>query len=393
MSAPDLTDLNNLFTVAKNQYQQPIYNWLWRVNPFLSMVPRNEFQPTDGLVPEVITTTAELPTSYPDALSNLALSDGTGSSCDVDASLINPGYIKRTYQLEVDAWQSPVLCLTDLQFDWKAAQMIANMQALLGQYATVRISDWYRIKNLGMINTKVSTGSAGAYDVSEDANFDFTGVDAPTADLSWDHLNALYDRLIALGAGQSAPGMAAGQPVFALVCGPGIKRNLYQTDTKVRDTVNWIDAGNGTSENFTARGINTSINGFAPNVDDFRIRYAADGTTKIYPTTNTAATAGRKFIPNPNYKTVANGGLAVYEVVTVFMHDIWEMRPRPVGETQFDMAAFNPITYTGDIVWINNKDNDKNPRGNKGYYRVDFQAAAKPVRPEIGISILTLAKD
>lgn len=64
--------------------------------------------------------------------------------------------------------------------------------------------------------------------------------------------------------------MSEGMPVFTLAVGPGMKRALFQTDTKVRDTVNWIDAGNRVAQNFTALGINTSINGFAPLADHFR---------------------------------------------------------------------------------------------------------------------------
>jgi hypothetical protein len=310
MAAPDFTDLNQLMVTAKNLFTEPIYNWTWRVNPYISMFTRREFEPMDGLVPEVVTTTSELPTSYPDSLSNLALSNGTGSgACDVDATVIQPGYINRSYRLEVDAWQTPVLCLTDLQFSWKAEQTIANLQTNLGQFTTVRTSDLYRMWNIRMVNTKVSTLSGNAVDTDSNSDTDFTGVNVPTDYIEWEHLDPLYDIAMQLGAEQSAVGYSEGMPLLALCCGPGIKRKLFQNSDKVRATVNWGDA----FQNFTARGINTSINGFIPNLDLYPVRYAADGTTKIYPTRNVAATSGMKSEPNPNYRTVANGGLAVYE--------------------------------------------------------------------------------
>lgn len=391
---PTLSAVNNLFAQEVNQYQEPIYNWVWRTNPYISLFSRKEFVPTEGLIPKVVTTTSELPTAYPTGLSNLALSDGTADACDIPPTTILDGYIERNYQLEVTAFNTRVLCLTDLQFDWQVSQMIGNFQQNLGQYATVFWSDWYRIKNLCSINAHVGTLAAGAFVEDDTSDCDFSTLIAaggtPTAELSWDHLNQFYDAMIRNGAGLSAVGMSEGQPLFSLACGPGYKRALYQDDTKVRDTVNWGDA----FQNFTARGINTSINGFIPNVDEFPLRYKADKTTLIYPTVNVAATKGRKNIPNPQYKTVANGGLAVYEVVWVLCRDIYEVRPRPVGPTTFNMAAFDPINYVGDIQWINNKTfGGTNDQGNKGYYRMDVQAAAKPVRPELGYSILTLAKD
>ncbi len=392
--ALDLENLNNQFLQSKNLFQDPIYQWVWRTNPFISLFDRKEFNEQDGLVPEVVTTTGELPTAYPD-LDNLTVSNGSGSAaCDIEATEVRFGNIRRTYQLEVDAARSPIFCLTDLQFGWQAAQMARNAQQMLGQYATVRWSDWYRMKNISMINTKVATLAAGAIDTGEDSTTGFTGVDTPTTAISWDHLNPLYDELLRNGGELHAPGMSEGMPVFTLAVGPGIKRLLYQTDTKVRDTVNWIDAGNRVAQNFQALGINTSINGFAPLLDKFPVRFAADGVTKIYPTINVAASGGWKFAKNPDYATVANGGLAVYEVVSVLCRDIYEVRPRPTGTTQYGMQGFNPINYVGDIQWINNRTfGGVNDQGNKGYYRMDFQMAAKPVRPEIGYTILTLAVD
>jgi hypothetical protein len=386
---PNLDDLNNMMIQAINQYQDPLYNWVFRTNPFLTLFSRAEFNAADGLIPQVITTTSELPTSYPFNLPSLTLSDGTGSSCDVDAQIVYNGSIIRNYQLEVDAAETPQICLTDLQFAHSAEQQISNYQANLGQRTTVRWSDWYRVKNIGMINTKMATMASGAVSTDQDSNYDFSGVSVPTTLVTWDHLNAIYDEQMQLGAELSAVGYSEGQPLLALTVGPGIKRRLFQTDTKVRDTVNWGDA----FQNFTARGINTSINGFVPNVDLFPMRYAADARTPIYPTLNTNATKGRKFIANPAYRTVANGGSAVYEVVSILCRDIYEVRPRSSGPTGFGQATFSAQNYVGDLRWINHPDMCFNKLGNKGFFRIDMQMAAKPIRPELGVSLLTLAVD
>jgi hypothetical protein len=146
-------------------------------------------------------------------------------------------------------------------------------------------------------------------------------------------------------------------------------------------------------ENFRARGIKQAVNGFIPNIDLFPIRYAADGTTAIYPTINDATTIGEEALPNPDYATVDNGGLAVYEVITILCRDIYEVKPRPVGPTTIGMERFNAVNYGGEINWINNKDMAENQLGNFGFYRMDLQMAFKPQYPELGFSVLTLAKD
>jgi hypothetical protein len=383
-----LDTINNYFATAKNQFTLPIYNWIWRTNPFIGMIPRSLFNYEDGLTPEVNTSTSELPTSYPDNLGALALSNGTGNSaCVASCTTVLDGYINRSYHLENDCYKTRTFCLTDLQFSWQAATMAANLQKNLQQYTTVRWSDWYRYKNICMTNTKVSTGSGSTYDSSDDSNCNFAGVDLPTSNLSWDILNCLYDSQVHLGA--EPVGYSEGQPLFSLVVGPGLKRLLWQTNTLVRDTVNWGDA----FQNFTARGINTSINGFIPNVDEFPIRYAANGTTKIYPTINANASVGRKFTLNPDYRTVAKGGLAVYENFKIMPMNVWEVKVRPTGPTSFGSMSFDPQNYVGEPLWINNKDMCENVLGNMGFYNMQLSMAAKPVRPEVGIEGITLAVD
>lgn len=383
-----LDTTNNFFALAKNQFTTPIYNWIWQTNPFISMIRRSMFNYQDGVNPQSNTSTAELPTSYPDNLSSVAISNGSGDlGCALNPTTVNDGYINRTMTLELDSWKSRVFCLSDLQFDWQAEEMAMNLQKNMQNYTAIRWADWYRVKNICMIDTKVSTGSGSNYTAFADSTCGFTGVPLPTGELSWDILNCLYDTQTFLGA--EPVGYSEGQPLYALNVGPYYKRKLWQTDALVRDTVNWGDA----FQNFTARGINTSINGYIPNLDQYPIRYAANGTTKIYPWLNTNATVGRKSIKNPDYLTVAKGGLAVYEAFSILPMNAWEIKVRPSGPTSFGGMTFDAQNYVGEPEWINNKDMCANPTGNLGYYLMQLGLGAKPVRPEVGITGITLAKD
>jgi hypothetical protein len=391
MAAPDLTDVNSYFATRPNLFHKNMYNRQWRTNPFVSMFPKKEYDLTEGRIPTVITATHELPTSHPFSITNVTLNTGTGNpACAVDATIVKSGYKTRSFQLEQYAFETPVICLTDLQYKHQAVQQVINMEKGLNEYITVFGSDWYRVHNIGMLDHKASTTSATSMSEKSDALYNFSTLTLPTFDLNWIHLDSLYDVLIRRGAGEYAVGNAMGQPVFAITCGPGIKRALFQDDELVRETINY---SSDSKLNFTARGINQAVNGFAPNIDDFPIRYAANGTTVIYPTINQATTVGFESVANPDYRTVENGGQAVYEVVTVLCRDIYEVNVRPVGPTNFGKQAFSPINYTGSVQWINNKDMDKNKQGNMGLYRVDVQQAAKPQYPELGYSILTLARD
>lgn len=384
------TAINDYFAQFRNQFADPIFQKLFRENPFMSLIPRTMYTDSDGLQPTALTSTTELPTAYPDSLAVLgSLSNGTSTSCDIATTVINDGTLSRTFQLEQSAFQSRTLCLTDLQFSWQAAQQARNLQNSLSEYATVFWSDWYRTKMTCMINTKVTTGSGAALNFYSNSNCDFSGTTLPTDYLDWSDLNSLYDIQIRNGLRTNAVGTAEGQPLASLVLGPGYKRKLFQYDQLTRDTVNFGDA----FQNFTARGINTSINGYIPNLDDFPIRYTSDGSTKIYPTINTSASTGRRNIPNPNYLTVAKGGLAVYEVVTILPRNVWEVKTRPQSPSTFGDANFMERSFAGDVYWVNNPDMCDNIDGNKGFYRMLFSMAAKPIFPDLGVQILTLALD
>ena len=392
------TDLSNYIPVAINQYQEPFYNKVIAESRIMNLIPRREFKNSDGLNPVVITTTAELPTSYPTGLANLALSNGSGSgACDISGTLIRHGYTSRTYALEVAAFESLPLCATDLDFGPNgldgSAQVIANYIKNMQLYLKTFWADWYRIKNIAMINNKLGCEVDGAFNTASDTNANFSGLsNLPSDILRWNHLDPLYDLAFQTGMSEQSPTASGGAPAFFLVAGMNAKRRLFQYDNLVRDTVNW-QTGVAAFDNFKAMGVDTAINGFVPIVDPLAIRYAADGTTQIYPFTNENTTTGRRWIPNPNYKPVSQGGLAVYEVFHVLSNNIWECRPRATGVGAVSGATFNPINYTGELMWINNRDMTTNPLGNKGYFRADVQVAAKPIFPEYGWSGLALIDD
>jgi hypothetical protein len=389
---PSLTDLNDLFAATKNQFDKQILAKFYMENPYATLFPRMEYDYSEGQIPQVITSTYELPTEFPigTAMGSISLNSGTGNSCLVEPTVVKNGNTVRNYALQTKAFQTPVICLTDLQFSYQAAQQISNLQNGLTQYSTRFWTMWYQAQVIGLLDTKVSTLANCITDevTSQDYDFDIVGLSLPTVEAEWCHLQPLYDRLARLGGEQYAVGMAGGMPAYSLNLGPGYKRKLFQADSLVRETVNWGDA----FQNFTARGINTAIYGFIPNVDLFPVRY--DGSLRyIPPFVNVDATTGRKYTLNPAYKTVANGGSAVYEVITVTARDVFEARVAPGSPSAFGKASFNPQNYAGEVQWINNPDMCNNQLGNLGFYRFDIRVAPKPLFPENGFAILTLAKD
>lgn len=392
--AQSLDNINNLLAQKKNQWDREIYQLNFQQNAYESLAPKAAYDVSDGLAPQVITNTYELPTTYfsPANMSALAVSSGTGNGCDTAETVVKSGYTDRTYGLYKVNFNSEVLCLSDIQFDFDPAKQIANKVEGLKQYNIAFWRSYYQAAFIGMSDNKISTTGTASFTSYTNSNYTWSGVANPTQQFAWAHARAIYDTLAWTGGLQHAVGMADGQPVFSMNLGPGYKAKLWQVDEGVRNTVNWMSAGKEWSPNFRARGIDKAVYGFIPNLDQYPIRYDNSGVY-IPPFLNSDATKGRKSTFNPAYRTVANGGNAVYEVITITPRMIFEPRVRPVGPTGFSGADFNAKNYSGEITWINNRDMGGNAYGDKGFFAMNIQVAAKPIYPQLGFAILTLALD
>ena len=441
----------------------------FRENPFASVIAQKEFDTSQGVTPTAVVHTGSLPTSYPFSLAGVNIDNGPGSpSGDVSATTINTGQTDRTYALEVDAWDSNEINQDDQTFKTDPQGTIKNVVDSLMQYTVVRNSDWLRVKNIKMIDTKVivKTGGGLVYDENQDSDFealvvareataqagaattitldasasavdDFyngmtigiitaTGIfattdvplaitdydgttkvatvttggawpvatpdatsvfrilntDLPTAGLDWDvNMHIFYNKLARRGAKKYAFGMAEGKAVYSLTTSPEVQKDLFK-DQKQTD-IRYYNP----KANFTVRGITGAVDGFMPNEDDFVIRYDAL-MRPIYPTVNSSTTRGYLYAENPDYDPTAKGGAAVYETFTILAKECWEQRPRPLNHASHGDANFvKAQDYTAELAWTNNRTyKGTNDRGNKGYWRADWQKAAKPLRPENGFT-------
>jgi len=461
---------SDFFATLVNQIDPMISQNFYRMNPFVSLVDQKEFDTSQGLTPTAITHTGALPTAYPFSLPGVNIDNGPGTpSGDVVPVDVDTGQIQRTYTLEVAAWESNEINQDDMTWKQDPVGTVRNVVSSLMHYTIVFNSDWMRVKNIAMVDTKVSITGAGTLEQVDNADSNFesfvvsrentaqagaaatitldagasavddfyndmtvgiiggTGLflcanqplvisdydgttkvatitgawpqgtpDATSvfrildntkianSKLDWDvTLPCLYDELARRGGDNFAMGMAGGLSVYSLSLSPEEKRKLYKTD-KTEEIKFAVP-----QENFTARGITEAVDGYAPNVDLFPIRYDAL-LRPIYPTINVAATTGFRYIRNPDYAVPAKGGCAEYEVATIMAREIYEVRPRPLNPSNVGEAVFKPQNYTAELEWINQKTyKDVNDRGNKGFWLSNWQKAAKPVRPENGFTILT----
>jgi len=398
-------NINDYFVERRNQFHKTVYQKLFRSNPFKTLVPMSAFDLSEGRQPTVRTLTHQLPSAYPTSMTEITVSNGTGNAnCNPSSTTIQRGEIQRTFKLYGTSFQTDTVCLSDMKRAIDAAEAVAGFERALSEYINVWWGDWYRLQNISMVNNKAATRASGSLIVAESTAADFTeiGASLPNDYLGWDHLKQIYWQLVRNGlADELAVGRdTKGRPVIPLHAGPGVIARLF-TDSTVKDSVKFFDP----AKNLEILGYDGSVNGFLPVVDLFPIRFgktggiasAADLTlaNTVYPTKNVAATVGQKYVANEKYNlNGVNSGIAEYEVATILGRQVWEAKYEAVDPTQFSGMKFDPTNYVGEFQWINQRtflgDND---RGNLGYYLADIRAAAKPIFPELGYSILTKATD
>ena len=405
--------VDNYFVERRNQFHSSVYQKVWRGAPTANLVKKSAFDLSEGRTPTVRTLTHELPTAYPTALTEITVSSNSGNPfCNPSPTTIKRGENQRTFNLTGTAFRTDTLCLSDLKRAEDAAGAIAGFERGLSEYLRVFWGDWYRIQNISQVDYKASTLASGAIEVVNSTAANHTGLATlPTTDLSWDHLKQIYWQLVRSGlADELAVGRdSKGRPVLPLMAGPGIIAALWKDDTHVKEQVKYFDS----AKNLEVLGYDGAINGFVPVLDVFPIRYgkgtAADqsdnitsvahltAANMIYPTVNGAATVGRKYSHNPAYDIAVNGTAAKrakYEVVTILARDVYEAKFETMDPSQFAGANFKPTNYVGEFQWINNRTFEgENDLGNQGYYRADVRIGAKPIYPEFGYSILTLARN
>lgn len=406
-----MPDINTYFSSRRNQFHSNTIQRLYRSNPFRSLVKMGEFPMEEGQTPTIVSFTHELPTSYPSALSAVPVSSGTGNpACDPTATVIKRGQTERTFSLTATAFKTDTFCVSDIKRAWQAAKVVGALEKSLREYSTVFWSDWYRVQNIKMVDFKGATMGSSVYEEVESTagtHVDLTNL--PDAHLNWDHLRQIYYDLVRRGiADEWAVGLANGKPVIPLIAGPGIIERLYKDDSVIKEQIKYFDP----KSNLSVMGYSHAIHGFVPVVDLFPIRYGSATlgagnneqitdpaqlvfANTIYPTVNANATVGRKYSLNSNYATVARGGLAQYEVATILPGGVYESLYEPSGPNAFaGMASFKPQDYSGEFWFVNQPTfNGDNDRGNLGYYLADIRVGAKPLNPDLGKSILTLATD
>lgn len=196
----------------------------------------------------------------------------------------------------------------------------------------------------------------------------------PTAYLSNAIMDRIYSRLQIVTPVDEAWGIDNGAPVYSLVCSTDASLFLKR-ESGIRDDVR---KSSMVDSLIKPLGISESFRGYyhmtRPDMPRFTI--ASGVLTRVEPLNSTGGY-------NAAYDT------APYEAAYVVHKSVLESQiPEP--NVTAPGVKFDPVSYTGDWQWANNKDNVVNILGDKGFFIGSLACAIKPKNYEYAYVILFL---
>lgn len=295
--------------------------------------------------------------------------------------------ILRSYGLDLTRIRSPWFDVNDLRTaagrEKQVAAIIKSMSQATKWVLERRYQDQWE-KNAGNLVPCLAAGtpirstvdsSDSGDNVANDSFYglNLTGVDfrysgsgnsdvTPDAYVSNRVLDRIYTRLKIQAPVEDAYGVDGGKPVFALVIGDEASLALRQ-EAGYRD-----DLRDSTMVDSLLKplGVNQSFRGFYHLCDPTMPRFTISSgvLTRVEPLDSTGAY-------NSAYDT------APYEAFYVLHKEGIEAQVPPPNVTAPGFN-FDPVRYTGEFAFVNNKDNSVNLLGDKGFFLSTIGSAIKP---------------
>lgn len=308
----------------------------------------------------------------------------------------------RAYSLDVTRVKSPWIDVNDLR---TAAGLQKQIAAITKAMTTSvrwawerRYEEQFEKKSANLVpclatSTPIlTTVATGTDDTANDSFYDVNvsqvdfahssatnGTVLPTANISNKILDRIYTRLKIVTPPEDAYGMDNGKPVFCLIVSDEASYYL-KTESGIRDDVrksSMVDSllkPLGVEESF--RGFYHMTQSAMPRFNSGAQAGNGDGVvlTRVEPLDEKGA-----------YNSAYDN--AEYEAAYVVHKDVLEAQ---VPQPSFSAPGFtfNPVRYTGEYQWVNNRDNTVNLLGERGFFLSTLASAIKPKNVEYGYVVI-----
>lgn len=311
------------------------------------------------------------------------------TSDQIPITVNRTGATTYSYSRFITRLASEKLDVLRMRQSWQAQQQAENIVKQLVRAVGNAWSRFYRQSYINIASYKLIPTKAGIVGLDVVSN-DINSMPEvkPEAALNDDLMNQAWQLLINEGAGDSAAFMDQGSPVFLAYTSKDTVDFILRENQVIHKDWNFAEAAEGKEATLLRQlGVKWTYKGFTYVVDNMNPRYTFDDSkltgqkwVEVPQYIPVETTVGTRYVPNPAYMN------APYEDTIIFVKDVYKsLVPRPVSA--YGQAKWDPVTYAGELTWVNNKDNDANYMGTQGLFVATLSAAPMPVFPRHGVVI------
>ena len=311
------------------------------------------------------------------------------TSNQIPITVNDTGATEYSYSRFITRLSSQKLDVLRMRQSWQAKQQAENAVKQLVRAVGNTWSRFYRQSYISIASYKLIPTKAGVVGLDVMSNDIISMPEVkPEAAPNDDLMNQAWQLLINEGAGESAALMDQGSPVFLAYTSKDTVDFILRHNEVIRKDWNFAEAAEGKDATLLRQlGVKWTYKGFTYIVDNMNPRYTFDDTqpaglkwVEVPQYIKVETTVGNRYVPNPAYMN------APYEDTIIFVKDVYKsLVPRPVSA--YGQAKWDPVTYAGELVWVNNKDNGDNYMGTQGMFIATLSAAPMPVFPRHGVVI------
>ena len=311
------------------------------------------------------------------------------TSDQIPITVNSTGATTYSYSRFITRLASEKLDVLRMRQSWQAQQQAENIVKQLVRAVGNAWSRFYRQNYINIASYKLIPTKAGIVGLDVVSN-DINSMPEvkPEAALNDDLMNQAWQLLINEGAGDSAAFMDQGSPVFLAYTSKDTVDFILRENQVIHKDWNFAETAEGKEATLLRQlGVKWTYKGFTYVVDNMNPRYTFDDSkptgqkwVEVPQYIPVETTVGTRYVPNPAYMN------APYEDTIIFVKDVYKsLVPRPVSA--YGQAKWDPVTYAGELTWVNNKDNDANYMGTQGLFVATLSAAPMPVFPRHGVVI------
>lgn len=373
-------------------YVQGTFRDIW-----MSLIPRDEWPLSAGLVRSTFTIGRSEPTTDEPDFDPITLSDGetyTGS-CGVVYNEINYGFTEVTYAPERFGWKGPPVCQDDLIFNYKAAMFLEKYIPAMTKNTLRTIGNRFAAIYAHFVPKAVAADTLDWTDPGTGTPPQHPVINLGPTDcqLSQDNLDATAAELNEIGAFEpnTSGWIELGEvgPLYPLLIGQDMSNRILSISPTLREDSRHADSGKGDKAMLFQRiGATRVIKNFRHlvTVHPPRYTFGVGGYTRVPTFEMNAATKGFAARTTQAWKDAPYEGAYVLNPWVFHSEAI-----RPVNSA----AGLNwePKSYMGELNFITGGERIfdppcHDPEHKLGRHFGSFAHAPKPIFPEYGRLIL-----